>query len=308
MNSIRAWMSPRDWLDLSLLAVLWAGSFLFVGLAVRDLPPLTIVMLRVGLAAAALHLIARARGLSRGPAPWRHFLVMGALNNAIPFTLFAWSQGHIASGLAAILNATTPLLTLIVAHVWTRDEKLSGARVAGIVCGVVGVAVMVGPAAWRGLGIDLAAQLACLAAALSYAFAGVYGLRLAAAGIAPLQAAAGQTTAASFLILPLVMVFDQPWRLPWPAPETAGAIMGLAVLSTACAYVLYFRILAGAGATNLLLVTLLIPIGAIGFGHLILNEPIVGRHLFGALIICSGLIVSQWRLRPGIGHQGKTSH
>ena len=162
------------------LSLLWGGSFFFTGIAVKELPPLTIVVLRVGLAAAMLTLVLRLLGAQssprRGP-PGAAFFGMGLLNNAIPFCLIVWGQTHIASGLAAILNATTPLFTVVVAHVLTDDERMTGNRLAGVLIGIVGVVVTIGPGAFSGLGGDVLAQLAVLAAAVSYAFAGVFGRR-----------------------------------------------------------------------------------------------------------------------------------
>ena len=208
---------------------------------------------------------------------------MGALNNVVPFALIFWGQTHIASGLASILNATTPLFTVVVAHVLTDDEKMTGAKVAALLAGLAGVAVLIGPAAFAQPTGSLWGQLACLGAALSYAFAGIYGRRFRAMGVAPLDAAAGQVTASSVLILPIMLIVEQPWTLAaLPPPATWAALAGLALLSTALAYVLYFRILAAAGATNLLLVTFLIPVTSILLGALLparaAGAPALRRH------------------------------
>ena len=291
-------MTPLEWGLVVALSVLWGGSFFFVGMAVRDLPPLTIVVLRVGLAAVALYLvlaILRVR-MPTDPRAWLAFLGMGLLNNAIPFGLIVWGQTQIASGLAAILNATTPLFTVIVAHALTADERMTGGRLAGVVVGFAGVAVMIGPDALAGFGADVAAQLACLAAALSYALAGVYGRRFRRLGIAPLPTAAGQVTASTVLLLPLALAVDRPWMLPAPGWETVAALVGLAVLSTALAYILYFRILATAGATNLLLVTFLIPVSAILLGALVLGERLAPPHFLGMGLIGLGLSAIDGRL------------
>ncbi len=172
-------MSPVEWALLLTLSVLWGGSFFFAKVAVAEVPPLTLVLLRVGIAALALHLVVRASGLSMrvGGAVWLAFIGMGILNNVIPFSLIFWGQQRIGAGLAAILNATTPLFTVLVAHMLTADEKATGARLAGVVIGLAGVAAMVGPDALQGLGANLAAQLACIGAAISYAFAGIFGRR-----------------------------------------------------------------------------------------------------------------------------------
>ena len=200
-----------------------------------------------------------------------------------------WAQTHITSGLAAILNAATPLFTVVVAHLLTPDERLTWGRVFGVMLGLAGVIVIVGPDALQSLGTDVAAQLACLGAALSYAFAGVFGRRFAGMGVSPIDTAAGQTAASSVLLIPAMLVIDRPWTLPVPSSATIGALIGIAVLSTALAYILYFRILARAGATNLLTVTFLIPISAILLGFTFLGEMPALRHLAGLACIGCGL-------------------
>lgn len=284
-------MTPLEWGLLLTLAAVWGGSFFFNGIAVRELPVFTIVGARVGLAALILYALLRLRGgsLPRGRAVWAAFFGMGLLNNAIPFSLIVWGQGHVASGVASILNAATPLFTVILAHVLTRDERMTGGGLAGVLAGFAGVAVMIGAEGLRGLGIHVVAQLMCLAGAVSYAFAGIYGRRFKAMGIPPLTTAAGQVIASSVLLLPLVLIADQPWTLPAPGLDTWLALIGVAAISTALAYVIYFRILATAGATNLLLVTFLIPVSAILLGMLLLGEVLERRHLGGMALIGLGL-------------------
>jgi drug/metabolite transporter (DMT)-like permease len=304
-------MTPIEWAMLLALSILWGGSFFFVGIAVKEFPPLTIVLLRVGLAALILNALVRALGLAppRDKAVWRAFLRMGLLNNVAPFCLIVWGQTHIASGLAAILNATTPLATVIVAHVLTADEKMTGGRLAGVVLGLVGVAAMIGPAALKGIGTDIVAQGAVLLAAISYAFAGVYGRRFARMGVPPLLAATGQVTASTLVLAPIALFVDQPWTLARPSLVAWSAVIGLAALSTALAYALYFRVLATAGATNLLLVTFLIPLSATGLGALFLSERLDPRHFLGLTLIGAGLAAIDGRLvtwprRASLGRPG----
>lgn len=295
---------PMSALELGLLvmlSVLWGGSFFFVGIAVKDLPPFTIVVARVAIAALALHGLLWLLGhkLPRDARTWVAFFGMGLLNNVVPFTLIVWGQTHIASGLAAILNATTPLFTLIVAHLATRDEKMSGGGVAGVVVGFAGVGIMVGGTALRSLGTDVIAQFAILAAALSYAFAAVFGRRFATMGIAPVATATGQLTASAIVLLPVMVLVDHPWTLPMPSYSTIAALAGLALVSTAIAYIIYFRILQTAGATNLLLVTFLIPVSAILLGTLVLGETLQPKHLMGMALIGVGLAAidgRSWRM------------
>ncbi|GAB1580909.1 DMT family transporter [Phyllobacterium phragmitis] len=291
-------MTAFEWALLLVLSVLWGGSFFFVGVAVKELPPLTIVVSRVALAALALHLVIRVMGM-RLPGTcdvWAAFLGMGLLNNAVPFCLIVWGQTHIASGVASILNATTPLFTVIVAHFLTADEKMTGGRLFGVVAGFAGVALMIGGTALNAFGVAVLAQLGILAAALSYAFAGVFGRRFRAMGIAPLVTATGQVTASSLMLLPLMLIVDRPWALSWPSVNTVAAVMGLALLSTALAYILYFRILATAGATNLALVTFLIPVSAILLGVLLLGERLESRHIAGIALIGIGLAAVDGRI------------
>jgi drug/metabolite transporter (DMT)-like permease len=282
---------------LSALSVLWGGSFFFVAIAVREVPPLSVVLLRVAIAAAVLLLIVRVSGLRmpKGGAAWAALVGMGILNNVVPFNCFVWAQSHIPSGVASILNATTPLFGVVVAHVMTRDEKATGPRLVGVLTGLAGVVVMIGPSALGGMG-DLLPMLACLAGALSYALSGVVGRRFAKLGINPVQIAAGQVSASTVMMLPIALVFDRPWTLPAPSLTAWAAIVALAVFSTALAYVLFFRILATAGATNLLLVTFLIPVSALLLGTLVLGETIGLRQLGGMALIGLGLAAIDGRL------------
>ena len=291
-------MGSAEWAMLLLLSVLWGGSFFFVGVAVRDLPTLTIVVLRVGLAALVLWGVVAVlrRPVPKDPRTWIGFLGMGVLNNVIPFGLIVWGQQTIASGLASILNATTPLFTVAVAGVLLSDERINGHKLAGIAAGFAGVVVMIGPGALSGIGSNLLAQVACLGGALSYAFAGVFGRRFRRFGVDPVVVAAGQVTGSTLVLAPLALALEHPWALPMPAPSTWTAIFGLAVLSTALAYILYFQILQRAGATNLLLVTFLIPVSAIALGGLVLGERLAGPDIAGMVLIGTGLLAIDGRV------------
>jgi drug/metabolite transporter (DMT)-like permease len=291
-------MTAFEWALLLALSVLWGLSFFFVGVAVKELPPLTVVTLRVTIAALVLHAVIRVIGvtLPRTREAWTAFFGMAMLNNVVPFALISWGQTHIASALASILNATTPLLTVIVAHCLTADEKLTAGRVFGAIAGLVGIAIMIGGAAIQTLGIGVVAQLAILVAALSYALAGAFGRRFRVMGVTPLATATGQVTASSAILLPIMLVADQPWTLPVPSLPTIGALAGVALLSTALGYLLYFRILATAGATNLLLVTFLMPVTAILLGVGVLGEALQARHALGMALIGIGLAAVDGRL------------
>lgn len=296
-------MSLTTWALLMLLSLLWGGSFFFVGVAVTELPALTIVWLRVTLAALVLWAVILWRGvqLPTSTAAWAALLVMGLLNNVVPFSLIVWGQGHIESGLASILNATTPLFGVVLAGLLLADERLSRLRILGVLSGLVGTVCMIGPSALRGLGVDTLAQLAIVTAAFSYGLASVFGRRLKGMGIRPLMAAAGQVTLSSLMLLPIMLLVDQPLSLPWPSPGVWLAMLALATLSTALAYILYFRILASSGASNLLLVTFLIPVSAILLGYIFLGERLALQHFIGMVLIGLGLSAIDGRLwrRPG---------
>lgn len=288
------------------LSTVWGGSFFFNEIAVKDLPVFTVVVSRVALAAIILLIIMRLRGerLPQDRRVWTAFFAMGLLNNAIPFSLIVWGQQYIASGVASILNASTPLFTVILAHFLTSDERMTRGRFAGILIGFAGVAVMIGLDAIGELGVGILAQLLCLGGAISYAFAGIYGRRFRAMGITPMGTATGQVIASSLIMMPLVMVVDRPWTLPPPSLTAIGALIGVAAISTALAYVLYFRILATAGATNLLLVTFLIPVSAILLGIAFLGEILLPRHIAGMALIGCGLAAIDGRLwQVAINHR-----
>lgn len=287
-------MGAAEWAMLIALATVWGGSFPLNEIALTGVPVLSVAALRVGLAALVLWavLIARGGGLPR--RAWGACLVMGVVNNVVPFTLIVWGQLHVTAGTAAILNATTPFFAAIIAHFATDDERITPRRLGGIAIGIAGVAAMVGAAAVRDLGAAVVGQIAVLGAAASYGVAGVYGRRFGRAGVAPLAVAAGQTTASGLILVPLALAVD---GLPAPAPGPLAAVATLAVVCTALAYVLYFRILATSGAVNLLLVTLLVPVGAILLGALFLGETLGLRHAVGMAAIAVGLLMVSGRPR-----------
>jgi drug/metabolite transporter (DMT)-like permease len=288
-TAVKQVMGPVEWGLLLLLALLWGGSFFFSKIAVGELPPLTVVLCRVALAALALNTLVLATG-QHMPADrrlWGAFLVMGLLNNVIPFSLIFWGQTQIASGLAAILNATTPLFTVLVAHVATNDEKLSASRLLGVLIGIVGVAVMIGPGAFAGADGSTLAKIAVLGAALSYAFAAIWGRRFR--GLPPVLTATGQLTASALVMAPIALLIDRPRFLAFPSRRVVAALVALALLSTAAGYIVYFALLGRAGATNVLLVTLLIPPSALLLGALFLAEAAEPRDLAGLAFIAAGL-------------------
>jgi drug/metabolite transporter (DMT)-like permease len=288
-------MSASDWVLLCILSALWGGSFFFNKVAVTELPPMTVALGRVGGGAVLLVLIARAMGTAQPPRSlWGPLAIMGLFNSVLPFSLILWSQTHVASGLASILIATTPLFSVLVAHVTTDDDRLSVGRGVGLAAGLAGVVLMIGPDVLHDLGANVVAQLTLLFAAFLYAASGVYGRRFRA--YPPAAIAAGQMNFATILLAPVAAVVERAWTLPAPSPAAIGAIAGLAALSTALGYIIYFRVLARAGATNLLLVNFLVPVSAILLGVGILGERLEPRQLAGMLIIGVGLAAIDGRL------------
>lgn len=284
-------MTRRQWGLLAFLSLLWGGSFFFNAVALAALPVLTLVAARVLLAALILALVATLAGpgLPRAPRVWAALLAMGLLNNVIPFSLIVWGQQTLASGVAAVLNATTPLFTALFAHWLTTDERLTPGRLLGALIGFCGVGVLAGPAALGSLDGAGLAQIACLGAAVSYALSGIFGRRFARIGVAPLSAAAGQLAMSSLVLVPLALLIDRPWTLPAPPLSAIAAVLCIAALSTALAYVLFFRLLASAGATNIALVTLLVPVSAILLGVLFLGEALTLGEAGGMALIGLGL-------------------
>ncbi len=295
---IRTVMNRADWGILAILAVIWGGAFLFIGVAVRHVPPLTYVWLRLAIAALAMWAFLWFKGEKLGlpRQVWGSILLLALLNNAIPFTLFGWSQTHIASGLASILNATTPIWGVLVAHFLTHDERMTPRKIAGVLLGFGGVATMIGPALLSKLGSSALAQLACVSASLCYALAAVWARRFRKMGLSPMSVTTGQLTAGALMMMPVALIVDQPWTRAFPPLTAWGAIVALALLCTAFGYVLYFRLIDSSGATNALLVTLLVPPVAILLGALFLGETLAAQDFLGLGLIAFGLAAIDGRL------------
>lgn len=296
-------MSLVNWGLLILLSVLWGGSFFFNGVAVQEMPVLSIVFGRVGIAALALFLFLKIRGI-RFPMKGSiigAFLLMGFLNNLVPFSLIVAGQNYIGSGLASILNATTPLFAAVIAHVATQEaaERLSARRIIGILSGVIGVGIMMAPDIGEtGLtGDSIIGQLAILGASLSYGVAVVYGRRFGKMGIPPVVTATGQVAGTTVLMAPLVLFVDKPWEfIDGVSGNTLIAVVALAIFSTAVAYILYFQLIKSAGATNASLVTLIIPASAVLLGILFLGETLSIHAMAGMGCIAVGLLVIDGRI------------
>lgn len=293
-------MNAPTWGLLVLLGMIWGGSFFFARVAVAHVPPATLVLLRVGIAALALHIYIAGR-FDIYPtlrARWREFLLLGLVNNAVPHMLIFLGQTQIGAGLASILNATTPIFTVLIANQMTADEKLSSQKIAGCLVGLVGTAVLIGPRALAPFtgdsGPPLWAVILPVLAAVSYGFAATYGKRFR--GVAAPVTATGQLTASTLLMLPVSLTLDAPWQLAMPPLTTILAVLALALLSTAYGYILFFRIMAAAGATNTSLVTLLVPPSAILAGMLFLGEQLTPLGMLGMALVLLGLVVLDGRL------------
>jgi len=295
MNT-QASMTGTAWAMMLALAAVWGGSFFFVEIALTEETPLTIVLHRVFWALPVLGAVLWWKALSvpRDPRVWGAYLVMGALNNVIPFSLIVWGQKYLEGGLASILNGMTAMFGAVVAGLLLADERLTANKIAGAALGLVGVAVIIGPEALGGLDLRDLAQLAILGAGLSYAFASVWG-KVSLRGIAPEVNAFGMLTGSTVLAIPLVLAFEgvPSFEYSW---AVWGSLLGIAWLATALAYLLYFGILVRAGAANLMLVTLLVPPFAVALGAAFLGERLSSVAGIGFALIALGLAVTDGRL------------
>jgi len=284
-------LSPHAFAELLLLGVIWGGSFLSIRIALDDVPVVTVVAHRVVWAMLVLWAVVLWRGLPvpRAPRIWGAFLVMGLLNNVIPFGLMAWGQLHIETGLTSILNATTALFGVLVAAAVFADERLTARKALGVALGFGGVVIAIGPDALSGLDPRSLAQLAVLAGTLSYALAGSWA-RARLGGLAPPVAAAGMLTGSSVIMLPAALWIDGAPSLAL-APDTALAIGFYAIVATAGAYLLYYRVLAMAGSGNLMLVTLIIPPVAVVLGALVRDEALAPTAYGGFALLAMGLMI-----------------
>lgn len=291
-------MGRVEWAMLGVLALIWGSAFLFIKVAVASFDPLTYVWIRLIIAAAALALFLRLAGhhLRFPAAVWAAVGVLALLNNVVPFLLFGWGTQHIASGLAAILQATTPIFGVLVAHIATTDERLTRARLVGVTVGFGGVAAMIGPQLAGDGGDHLLAQLACLLASVLYALAGIFARRFKAMGVNPMQLAAAQFIAGAILLTPIAVQFGQPFASLPTSWEAWGSVIALSLVCSAFAYVIFFRLIERAGATNSLLVTLLVPPVAILVGSIVLGERLGLNQILGLMLIGVGLAVIDGRL------------
>jgi drug/metabolite transporter (DMT)-like permease len=289
-------MSAFDWGRILLLGAIWGGSFFFARIAVSEMHPLTLVLFRVAIAAAALHIYLLARGPSfRLALPIAgSLLVLALVNNVLPFSLIFAGQTEMGAGLASVLNATTPFWTILIANAVTSDEKLSLNKVAGVLLGIAGVAVMVGPGIVASLGGPVWAKFAMVAASISYAVALIFARRFK--GVPPAIVATGQLTASTIVMIPVVLFWNGPADLFAASLPVWAAVFALALVSTAFAYILYFGIIGSAGATNASLVTLIVPVSAILLGFVFLGERLELFEVAGMVLIAMGLVTIDGRI------------
>lgn len=275
-------MSRRHAVMLLALSAIWGASFLFIKVGVRDFEPATLVFFRVALGALTLLPIALATtGLASLRASWRELAVMGALNSAIPFWLLSFAETRIDSGLSAVIQAAAPIFTVLLALRFDHSQRVAGLRLAGILVGFVGVALLVG--AQRGG--DFVAAIAVVVTALCYAGAVIYGGRRLA-HVPPVTMALGGLTAAALMIVPLGLA-----QLPADAPgwKPVASVAALGVLGSGIAYILYYALLLGAGASRAILVTYLVPAMALLYGAVFLDENVTAVAVVGLALVLAGV-------------------
>ena len=285
-------IGPVEWVALITLSVIWGGSYLFMKIAVGYLPVFTIVFLRVALGGMTLGaiLLISGLGIPRGWHKWRAFMVMGILNNVVPMSLIVYGTHSISAGLASIINAMTPIFTLLFAHLLTTDERLTPYKLIGIGLGFCGVIVLIGPGLLLNIDASVIGELACVGAAISYATSNIFGRRFVSMGLKPLEIAFGQVSSSSLILLPIACLVEQPWTLAAPPTYAILSVLALGMLCTGIAYLLFFRVLTRSGAVAIALVTLLIPPSAITMGAVVLGEPISPQNLVGMALIAIGLM------------------
>ncbi len=277
------------WFVLILLGAIWGASYLFIKIGVAEIPPFTFVFLRTTIAAVALLIALRIlrEPIPKGRRMWLIFLAMGITNGVIPYTLITWGEQHITSGLAAILTAAMPLFTILLAHFWTQDERLTNGKVLGIAIGFMGVVALFLPELRQGVQMEVWGELAVVGAAASYGTATLIA-RKCLDGVSHVAAAAGQLGTAALCMVPLSLVFDNPTSLR-PSFLAIGSLVILALLGTSFAYVLYYWLVEHTGATRTALVTYLIPITGILWGAVLLSEPLEWESLIGLALVIGGV-------------------
>ncbi len=295
-------VSPKldgtSWAMIGAMSLLWGSAFLLIEIGLRSFAPNTLVFLRMAIAAPVMlvALFFLKERLPRDWSSWRQLFVLGALNAALPFILFFWGQQYLESGYASVLNATTPLWGVLVAHFLTTNEKATPPRIIGVLLGLAGIIVMVGPDAMGGLSQSLLAQIACLVSTLFYSFAAIYGRKLGQSSMTPMVVATGQVITAGLIMLPVMLWFDRPWEAAMPSMDSVLAAVALGIPATAIAYLFYFKTIDRAGASNAMLVAFIMPVVAIVLGVSFLGETLTGGQIAGTTLIALGLVAIDGRL------------
>jgi drug/metabolite transporter (DMT)-like permease len=295
-------ISTAAWISMAVLGAIWGASFVSVRIALDEIGPLTAVAHRTFWAMLVLWGIVFALRMSipRDARIWLGFVVMGLLNNLIPFSLMAWGQLHVESGLTSILNASTAVFGVLFAAAFFADERLSLRKGVGVLLGFLGVTTAIGLENLHDFDIRSLAQIAILGGTVSYALAGVWA-RKKLSGLRPQVAAAGMLTGSTLMAVPLAWLVEGPIRFDLQ-PVTMMAIAYYALIATAGAYMLYYRVLGMAGSGNLMLVTLLVAPVAIVLGALILGEQLAPNAYAGFALLALGLAILDgrlWRLLRG---------
>ncbi len=285
-------MNWKNFFLLLFLAALWGPSFVFIKMAVETIPPLTLVLGRVGLAAIILYVVLRVQNgrLPQSPTIWKHIAIVALIHNTIPFVLFAWGEQYIDSALASILNGTTPLFTIILAHYFTVDDHLTPTKVIGVLLGFFGLILLVIPSFTDGVIATTWGVLAIALAAAMYGVAIVY-TRNHLRGLPKLVAPTGQMIMATIMLIPLTLIVDQPWTLPAPSTQSILALLALAVWGTALAFVMYYKLLEVADPSYVSMITYVIPVFGVVLGVLVLEESITTLMIVGCGFILLGVMV-----------------
>jgi len=287
-------MTLRDWLLTILIGAIWGCSFLFNAVLIRELGPIWVSALRVivGALGCWAYFVATRRTLPREPVRYLQFLILGVLNYAIPFALFPLAEQDLPSGLVGVINALTPLMTVIVSHFWIGGEKATINKSLGVLVGFIGAAILASPSLSGGSANQLWAIGACLLATLCYAFTLNYARRLK--GVDPTTIAACSLTAAAIVSTPVALIFEGIPHIT--RIETWGALLGIGLLSSSFAFLLMYRMLPRVGATNFSINTFITPISAILLGVLVLHERFETVHMVGMAVIFAGLLLLNGRV------------
>lgn len=295
-QTIQTRISRTSWLTMTLLALIWGGSFLSIRMALEEVGVLTTVAFRVGLAAAALWAFVLARGLPvpRGARWVGACLFLGFFNNIVPFCLIVWGQTHIPSGLAGILNASNVIFSVGLAALMFRDERLTARKSLGIMLGLAGVALTIGPGVLSHLDLTSLGQLAILGASLSYAISSIFS-RHALSNVRPEVVAAGMLSVSSLAMVPAAIWIEGAPSLAYSG-QTWGALLYISLISSAFAYILYYRVLLTAGAGNVSLVTLMIAPVAVMLGAMTYGETLPPAAYLGLVLLALGMLVIDGRV------------